>query len=88
MANAVVMALVRHPSRTLDDIGAESNTDHGGPDQEISKDDNISSWTRDPDCDILAKKVAAFGLHPKNMSESKSKNSELTSLTEEISTEA
>lgn len=87
MANDVVRALVRHPSRTLEDIGAESNTDYGGPDQAISKDDNISSWTRDPACEILAKNVAAFGLYPKNMSESKLKNFDLTSSTEEVSTQ-
>ena len=36
-------------------------------DQEVLAGNNISSWTGDHSCDILAKNVAAFCLCPKNL---------------------
>lgn len=73
-----------HPSRSLEDIGAASHVDPGGPAQEVSE-GNISNWARDHFCDIFAKNVAASSLYPEKSPEAKLKSNGLISLVEEVS---
>lgn len=59
-----------HLSRSLENSSAERNDYFGGPDQEISKVNNISSWDIDHS-HILTKEVTAFCPFPKNLPEAK-----------------
>lgn len=56
----------------------------GGPSQKVSEGNNISNWTTNGSCDILAKHVATFCPCPKNLPEAKLKNNGLNFLAEEI----
>lgn len=62
-----------HPSRSLEDNGAEGDLNYGGLVQRVSEGKNSRKWLRDFSCDILAKTVAAFHSCPKNLPEAKLK---------------
>lgn len=56
-----------HPSRSLEDSGAESDVlVHGELAQEVSKGSHISNCTRKHFVLFLVKNVSAFCLHSKN----------------------
>lgn len=44
-----------HMDSSSTDNGAESNMDYGNPDQELSEENNISTWARDNSCDNVEK---------------------------------
>lgn len=52
-----------HHSRHMEECGAEVNMEFGVQAQKISE--NISKWSRDLSCYILAKDVATFCSHKK-----------------------
>ena len=50
--------LMGHPSRSMEDSGAECELVNCG--DQVSEEKNVSMWHRDWFCYILVKKVAAF----------------------------
>lgn len=52
--------LMGYPSRTLEDNGVESYMGCGGPAQEVSEGNSISTWARSHCRDTLAKTVTDF----------------------------
>lgn len=71
----------------MEDRLTKNNVDHGDPAEEVSDRNNIniSNWTTDHFCDILAKNIAAFYPCPKTLPEAKLKSNKLISLIVEIS---
>lgn len=61
--------LMCHLSKNLGDSSAKSKMDYGDPNQEIVEVSNISNWSREHSCDILAKNADAFLSSPKNLLE-------------------
>jgi hypothetical protein len=62
--------LMGHPSRNIEDSGAEGDLNCRNLAQEILGEKHISMWPSEHYCDILAKNVAAFSLCPKEKSTS------------------
>lgn len=54
------MGLISLPSKGLGDSSAENNVDYGGPDQEVSEENNVSNWIRDYSCVIFGKDCGCF----------------------------
>ena len=72
--------LMGHPSRSMEDSGAEGDLNYGGLAQEISE-KNFSTLPRDHSCDILVKFGAAFCPCLKSLPEVKMKRFRLILLT-------
>ena len=53
--------------------------------QEVSKEKNVSVWSRDYFCGVLLKNMAAFCPCPKSLPEAKVKRFRLIALTKEVS---
>ena len=64
-----------HSHRSMEDSCAECHVNYEGPAQELLEESNISEWTRDCFCDVLAKNVAAFCSCSKTFPEAKLKSS-------------
>lgn len=64
-----------HSHRSMEDSCAECHVDYEGPAQELLEESNISEWTRDCFCDVLAKNIAAFCSCSKTLPEAKLKSS-------------
>ena len=56
-----------HPSRSMEDRGAEDELNCGGLAQEVSEGKNISMWPKDQSYDILTINMAALGVCPKSL---------------------
>jgi hypothetical protein len=59
--------LMGHPSRNMEDSGAEGDLNCGGLAQEVSEEKNFSLLPRNSSCDISVKNVTAFCPCPKSL---------------------
>ena len=57
-----------HTSRNVENSVTVNNVAYINKTHMVSEENNIT-WPRECCCEILTKKVAAFGLHPKSPSE-------------------
>ena len=69
-----------HPSRNMKDIGAKSELNSGGLNEEVSDEENFSMLPSDHFCDILVKNVAAFCPCLKSLPEAKSEEIQINCI--------